>query len=109
MVGCFDVSRAVWVVWICEAVFCVDGASEVIERGLCCFAGRSDVEGFLAGEFDAGCNEVEFVMSCVRVSDPEDVVLVFLEASEGEAFEAIDDLVFLFGGDCFAGGEAEDA
>jgi hypothetical protein len=98
--------RAVGVHWVGPAVGLVHQIAKGIEGGL--IAGRGDVQAAARGKVEARGAEVQLHAALVAMADPEDVELFWVEACEGELFEAVHDLGLLRLGRGIVGGEADD-
>ena len=98
--------RAVGVHRVSPAVGLVHQVAKGIEGGL--IAGRGDVQAAARGQVEARGAEVQLDAALVAVADPEDVELLWVEAREGELFEAVHDLGLLRLGRGVVGGKADD-
>lgn len=63
-------------------------------------AGRRDVQGFAGGQLLPGHDHVQLGVALVLVPDPQNVVLVGIEAGERQGLEIVHDLTLLFVGRC---------
>ncbi|PYF06984.1 hypothetical protein C8J30_12129 [Rhodobacter viridis] len=97
--------RAVGVHGVGPAVGLVHQVAEGVEGGL--VAGRGDVQAAARRQVEARGAEVQLDAALVAMADPEDVELLWVEACEGELFEAVHDLGLLRLGRAVAGGEAD--
>ena len=58
--------------------------------------GRTGIERLAAGKFHTRNDEVQFMVVCVGMPHPQDIVLIRLQAREGDLFKVVHDSLFLF-------------
>jgi len=106
--GVLNVTLASRIVRIGQPVLGINHRPEVIEHLPGPWPWRADVQRFASSELHPGRHKVELVVAGVLVPDPQDVVLVRLQAGERHSLEPVHDVLLHGRRDRLAGSERQD-
>jgi hypothetical protein len=95
VIGHSDIPDPVRIARIRIPVPRIDFTSEVIKHHFCGLPGGADIEAISRLQLDAGRDEMQLMVSGVRMTHPEDVVPVSLQSRKSDLLEPVHDGLLL--------------